>query len=102
MRRVTSPDVPEPPPGLFSNCLVVDNVVHISGQHAGTPQGPVGGVGRKRWQSEWAFSLYNVYGRENAFSISFREDPNDPSRTQALQTALFRWVPSVSYNFKFK
>ncbi len=44
MRRVTSPDVPEPPPGLFSNCLVVDNVVHISGQHAGTPQGPVGGA----------------------------------------------------------
>lgn len=60
------------------------------------------GKQRKRWQSEWAFSVYNVYGRENPFSISFREDPNDPSRTQALQTALFRWVPSVSYNFKFK
>lgn len=60
------------------------------------------GKQRKRWQSEWAFSLYNVYGRENAFAISFREDPNDPTRTQALQTALFRWVPSVSYNFKFK
>lgn len=60
------------------------------------------GKPRKRWQSEWAFSVYNVYGRENAFAISFREDPNDPSRTQALQTALFRWVPSVSYNFKFK
>lgn len=60
------------------------------------------GKPRKRWQSEWAFSVYNVYGRENAFSISFEEDPNDPSRTQAVQTALFRWVPSVSYNFKFK
>lgn len=60
------------------------------------------GKPRKRWQSEWAFSLYNVYGRENAFAISFREDPNDATRTQALQTALFRWVPSVSYNFKFK
>ncbi len=60
------------------------------------------GKPRKRWQSEWAFSVYNVYGRENAFSISFREDPADPTRTQALQTALFRWVPSVSYNFKFK
>lgn len=44
MRRVMSPDVLEPQPGLFSNCLVVDNIVHISGQHAGTPQGAVGGA----------------------------------------------------------
>ena len=57
---------------------------------------------RKRWQGEWAFSLYNVYGRENAYSITFEEDPDDKSRTRAVQTALFRWVPSVSYNFKFK
>jgi enamine deaminase RidA (YjgF/YER057c/UK114 family) len=42
VRAIGSPDVPEPPPGLFSNCLVVDNVVYISGQHAGTPNGPVG------------------------------------------------------------
>lgn len=57
---------------------------------------------RKRWQGEWAFSVYNAYGRENAFRIDFQQDPNDPSRTQALQTSLFRYVPSVSYNFKFK
>jgi hypothetical protein len=60
------------------------------------------GKPRKRWQGEWAFSLYNAYGRENPFSISFEEDPNDPSRTQAVQTSLFRWVPAVSYNFKFR
>lgn len=41
--QVTSPDVPEPPAGLFSNCFVVGDTVHISGQHAGTPGGPVGG-----------------------------------------------------------
>ena len=43
MRVVTAPDVPEPPPGLFSNCLVTGETIHISGQHAGTPQGAVGG-----------------------------------------------------------
>jgi enamine deaminase RidA (YjgF/YER057c/UK114 family) len=44
IRRVTSPAAPEPPPGLFSNCLVVGDTINISGQHAGTPQGAVGGA----------------------------------------------------------
>ncbi len=43
IRVVTTPNVPEPPPGLFSNCLVAGETIHVSGQHAGTPQGPVGG-----------------------------------------------------------
>ncbi len=54
-----------------------------------------------RYQSTWNFSLYNVYGRENAYSIAFQDDPNDATKTQTEQTALFRWVPSVTYNFKF-
>jgi outer membrane cobalamin receptor len=56
---------------------------------------------KKKYESSWNFSLYNVYGRENAYTITFENDPNDPSRTRALQTSLFRWVPSVTYNFKF-
>lgn len=55
----------------------------------------------KRFDSNWNFSLYNVYGRENPYSISFQQDPGDASKTQAVQYALFRWVPSVTYNFKF-
>lgn len=55
----------------------------------------------KRMHGSWNFSLYNVYGRENAFRISFKDDPNDPTRTQIIRTALFRWVPSVTYQFKF-
>jgi len=55
----------------------------------------------EKFESSWNFSLYNAYGRENAYSISFQQDPNDPSKTQAVQTTLFRWVPSVTYNFKF-
>ena len=55
----------------------------------------------KKTDSYWIFSCYNVYGRENPYSISFQQDPGDPSKTQAVQYALFRWVPSISYNFKF-
>ncbi len=54
------------------------------------------------YESSWNFSLYNAYGRENAFTISFRDNDEDPSRTSAYQTTLFRWVPSVTYNFLFK
>lgn len=55
----------------------------------------------EKFESGWNFSLYNAYGRENPYSITFRQDPNDPAKTQAVQTTLFRWVPSLSYNFKF-
>jgi hypothetical protein len=56
------------------------------------------------WQGEnssWTFSLYNAYGRDNAYAIVFQEDPSDPTRTQAIQTSFFKFVPSITYNFKF-
>jgi hypothetical protein len=56
---------------------------------------------KKKGEGSWTFSLYNVYGRENAYSIRFQDNPADVTKTQAVQTALFRWVPSVTYNFKF-
>jgi TonB dependent receptor/CarboxypepD_reg-like domain/TonB-dependent Receptor Plug Domain len=59
------------------------------------------GKKHKKFESSWTFSIYNVYGRENAYSIEFQNDPNDPSKTQAVQYALFRFVPSATYNFKF-
>ncbi|SHN46005.1 TonB-dependent receptor [Chitinophaga sp. CF418] len=56
---------------------------------------------RKRWSSELAFSLYNAYGRENAYTITFEDSKEDPNKTVAKQTALFKFIPSISYNFKF-
>jgi 2-iminobutanoate/2-iminopropanoate deaminase len=38
IRRVTSPEVPEPPDGTFSNCLVVNGVAYIAGMTARGPQ----------------------------------------------------------------
>jgi hypothetical protein len=56
---------------------------------------------KKRWSSELTFSLYNAYGRENAYTIDFRDNADDPNKTEAVRYALFKFIPSVSYNFKF-
>jgi hypothetical protein len=60
-------------------------------------------LGKKtaKFESSWTFSVYNLYGRQNAYSIAFQNDPDDPTKTQALRYALFRWIPSVTWNFKF-
>jgi hypothetical protein len=55
----------------------------------------------KKLQGSWTFGLYNVYGRQNPFIIDFQDNPVREGTTQALQTSLFRWIPSITYNFKF-
>lgn len=58
-------------------------------------------LSKKRFQSSWSFGLYNAYGRQNPFSMTFRENKTNPQKIDAVQTSLFRWIPSVTYNFKF-
>lgn len=55
---------------------------------------------RKKIQSEWVFSIYNLYSRKNAASINFREN-EDTGRNEAIRTSIFGIIPSVTYNFKF-
>lgn len=55
---------------------------------------------KKGWQSEWVFSIYNIYGRNNAASISFRQDELT-GKNEAVRLSIFGIVPGVSYNFKF-
>lgn len=55
---------------------------------------------KKKFQSEWVFSVYNVYNRMNAASINFRQN-EDTGRNEAIRTAIFGVVPAVTYNFKF-
>lgn len=59
---------------------------------------------RKRFEQSLNFSIYNVYARENAFSVRFTDsfEGNSTGQTQAVQTALFKLIPSVTYNFKIK
>jgi len=54
-----------------------------------------------KFESSWNFGIYNAYARENAWTISFRQSESDPTKTEAVQIALFKLVPSVTYNFKF-
>ncbi len=51
-------------------------------------------------QGEWVFSIYNIYNRRNAASINFEQN-QDTGRNEAIRTAIFGLVPSVTYNFKF-
>lgn len=47
-------------------------------------------------------SLYNVYGRRNAYSISFRQNENNPMITEAARLSIVGSViPSVTYNISF-
>jgi len=55
----------------------------------------------KKLKSSWNFSVYNVYARENAYSIYFQENPDKPGTMQAVKLYLFSIVPSITWNFKF-
>ncbi|NDJ00036.1 TonB-dependent receptor [Flavobacterium sp. LaA7.5] len=55
---------------------------------------------KKGWQSQWVFSIYNVYGRKNAASILFGSN-EDTGVNEAVRLSIFGIIPSVSYNFKF-
>ncbi len=54
----------------------------------------------KKFQSNWNFSVYNAYARENAFQINFEEN-EDTGQTEAVQLSLFKAVPSITYSFNF-
>ncbi len=55
----------------------------------------------EKFESSWNFSVYNVYARENAYFIQFRQNEKNPAITEAVQFAIFKAIPSVSYRFKF-
>ena len=56
----------------------------------------------KKFRSNWNFSVYNAYGRMNPYLIYFRRDwENNSKSLKPRQITLFRWVPSITYNFKF-
>ncbi|MFC5044624.1 carboxypeptidase-like regulatory domain-containing protein [Aquimarina hainanensis] len=54
----------------------------------------------RKWKGEWVFSIYNVYDRKNAASISFGQN-DETLVNEAIKTSIFGIVPAVTYNFKF-
>jgi len=55
---------------------------------------------KKGWQSYWVFSIYNLYNRKNAASMSFTTN-EDTGANETRRLSIFGIVPGVSYNFKF-
>ncbi|MBK5286488.1 MAG: TonB-dependent receptor, partial [Bacteroidia bacterium] len=59
---------------------------------------------KKKWESSWNFSVFNVYNRANPYFIYFEDTGSTSEGTlklQAKQVSLFPVLPSVTYNFKF-
>ena len=56
----------------------------------------------RKWKSSWAFSIYNVYGRRNPFTVYFQQNEDNPVQTEAVRLSIFASIiPSVTYNFEF-
>ena len=59
---------------------------------------------KRKIQSSWVFSIYNVYSRFNPYFIYFDQtgSPYDGTlRVEARQVSLFPILPAVTWNFKF-
>ena len=61
---------------------------------------------RRMWKGSWTFSIYNLYGRKNPYSVFYRKEASLQS-TEKNRYALYKLsiigvpVPSITYNFKF-
>ncbi|MEM9324478.1 MAG: carboxypeptidase-like regulatory domain-containing protein [Bacteroidota bacterium] len=54
---------------------------------------------KKLAHSYWTFSVYNVFGRDNVYSIFF---VNEPEGLQGYTLSIFADpIPSITYNFRF-
>jgi len=54
----------------------------------------------RRWEGSWTFTVYNLYGRRNAYSIFFR---TENQATNPYRLAIFAApIPSLTYNFTLK
>jgi hypothetical protein len=59
---------------------------------------------KRKVESYWVFSVYNVYSRLNPYFIYFDQEGNPYNGTlkvEARQVSLFPVLPAVTWNFKF-
>jgi hypothetical protein len=58
----------------------------------------------RKLKTEWVFSLYNTYSRQNPYFIYYDQEgtaSNGTLRVQAKQVSIFPVIPAVTWNFKF-
>jgi hypothetical protein len=62
---------------------------------------------KRMWKGSWTFSIYNVYSRDNTYSVFYRKSPQSVYGTNESRYDIYRMsiigvpVPSITYNFKF-
>ena len=61
---------------------------------------------KKKWKGSWTFSILNVYGRKNAYSIFYKkEEPNGVTDVKMYSLyklyIIGRPMPTLTYNFIF-
>lgn len=59
---------------------------------------------KKKIQSSWVFSVYNVYNRMNPYFIYFDQTGspyNNTLKVEARQVSLFPVIPAITWNFHF-
>ena len=56
-----------------------------------------------KFESDWVFSIYNVYNRKNPFFyyIDTKFDQNEGVKNTAYKVYIFPILPSITWNFKF-
>jgi hypothetical protein len=55
----------------------------------------------KKWKGSWVFSIYNVYGRKNPYSVFFKPEYSGKLPQSFQLSVLGTIFPSITYNFKF-
>jgi len=57
---------------------------------------------KRRFKQSLNFSVYNVYGRRNAYSISPRANEDNPNQTEFVRISIIgSQIPAITYNIKF-
>jgi outer membrane receptor protein involved in Fe transport len=59
---------------------------------------------KRKWKSEWVFSVYNLYNRKNPYFVYFDQTGSPLNGTlaiQAKQVSLFPVIPAITWNVKF-
>ncbi len=56
----------------------------------------------KKVKQSLNFSIYNVYSRRNAYSVTFRQNQDNPNVSDATRLSIIgSFIPSITYNFNF-
>jgi hypothetical protein len=58
---------------------------------------------KKRWESSWALSIYNVYDRHNPYFlyVDTNGSVNNGINVKVMEVSIFPILPSITYNFRF-